>query len=504
MSERASTRRRSTRRGLKTALGIGGIGALVLAGTAAATTTSWTLQHTIPYPGAGILAAFGNAVALSPDGNTAVVGAPAQGNDKGSVVFYSRLDDKWIQRETIPDPEGAIRAKFGSSVAVSTNGQTALVGTDGAGPGFVAIYARTGATWALQQLIPNPGHAGAFGGSVALSSSGSTVAVGAFGAQEVWIYTRSSATWSLQQTISVPATTPGGFGQAVALSANGSTLLVGAPSAMGGSADTYEPAGAAWIFARHAATWTQQGPSIPGRTPGGNFGWAVALSPDGTIAAVGTPAVDRNMGSVTIAIRHGEVWSRAQTLLEPGQPDQVSGYGDAFGTSVAAASAGHTIVVGAPLRHRWARGAVVTFARTGSKWVRTHTISGPGTGSTDIFGTAVAGSADATTLMVGAPGALRGNGSVSIYTVPALAVRWTVARDFVTALIRPRAGAVRYSLTATSPGGTRTGVCNLIGTGTHKRARCTRSLPCGIWTLTAQAHSTTSVIAQAIHSVLVH
>ncbi len=180
---------------------------------------------------------------------------------------------------------------------------------------------------------------------------------------------------------------------------------------------------------------------MPGRTPGGNFGWAVALSSDGATAVVGAPAANHTMGSVAIAIRRGTIWRRVQTLLEPGHPDQVSGYGDAF-------------------THRWARGAARTFARAGAKWIRTHTISAPGTGSTDIFGTAVASSADATTLLAGAPGGLKGNGSVSIYTVPARAVRWTFAKDVVTVLIRPQAGAVRYSLVAVCTGGaTRTGVC---------------------------------------------
>jgi hypothetical protein len=340
---------------------------------------------------------------------------------------------------------------------------------------------------------------------VALSSSGTIAAVGGLGAGDVWIYARSGATWSPQQKIPDPVTSPGNFGQAVALSANGSTVLVGAPTAAGGSPDTYNPAGAAWVFVRHGAVWTQQGPSIAGRTPGGNFGMAAALSPDGSVAVIGAPAVNRNMGSVAIAVRHGAVWRIAQTILEPGQPDPVSGYGNAFGTSVAAAQGGQTIVVGAPLTRRWAHGAVVTFARTGATWARTHTILGPGAGSTDIFGTSVAASADATTLLAGAPGDLKGNGSVSIYTVPALEVRWNVVKDFVTALISPRPGAVRYSLVATSPAGvTRVGVCRRVGTGASERVRCTRSLPHGVWTLTAQAHSRSSVIAQTIHSVLVH
>lgn len=494
-----------TRRRLGIAAGLGATAALALVGTAAATTTSWTLQQTIPYPGAGMLAAFGNAVAVSPDGNTVLVGAPAEGNDKGSVVFYARVGGTWVQRRVIPDPDGTVRAKFGWSVALSANAQTALVGTGGEGGGFVAIYTRVGAGWALQQRIPNPTGVGGFGASLAVSTSGTTAAVGAFGANNVWVYTRTGTTWHLQQTLADPESTLGGFGQSVALSGNGDTLLVGAPFETGGSADAENPAGAAWMFTRHGAIWTQQGPSIPGRTPGGEFGKSVALSPDGGTAVVGAPAVNRTMGAVGIAVRHGAVWSLAQMILEPGQPDPVTGYGNDFGVSVAASTDGNEVIVGAPFTQRWARGAVVTYARTGATWARTHTISAPGTGSTDIFGTAVAASADATTIAAGAPGALKGNGTVSIYTVPALAVRWTVVKDFATALITPRAGAVGYSLVAASPGGAaRTGVCKLVGAGTAMRVRCTRSLPTGIWTLTAQAHAATGVIAQAIRTVFVH
>jgi len=121
---------------------------------------------------------------------------------------------------------------------------------------------------------------GQFGSSVALSADGSTALVGGpqddNGAGAVWVFTRSGGAWS-QQGPKLTAGDEGGagqFGSSVALSADGSTALVGGPQD-----DSY--AGAAWVFTRSGATWTQQGSKLTGAAAGseGSFGLSVALSP---------------------------------------------------------------------------------------------------------------------------------------------------------------------------------------------------------------------------------
>src|SRR6266568_491754 len=129
----------------------------------------------------------------------------------------------------------------------------------------------------------NTGAADEFGFAVALSSDGNTLVVGAPGeasagaetdnsapsARAVYVYTRSGATWTQQAYIKASNAEAGDqFGISVALSSNGNTLAVGAigeSSAVNGidgnQADNSAPsAGAVYVFTRDVVTsvWSQQ------------------------------------------------------------------------------------------------------------------------------------------------------------------------------------------------------------------------------------------------------
>ena len=73
-------------------------------------------------------------------------------------------------------------------------------------------------------------------------------------------------------------------GFSVALSADGNTAIVG------GYADN-SSAGAAWVFTRSGAVWTQQGSKLVGTGAVGHAwqGYSVAMSADGNTAIVGGP-----------------------------------------------------------------------------------------------------------------------------------------------------------------------------------------------------------------------
>jgi hypothetical protein len=74
----------------------------------------------------------------------------------------------------------------------------------------------------------------------------------------------------------------GHFGYSVALSADGNTALISGPN---DNLDT----GAAWVFTRSDATWTQHGPKLTANDESayGFFGDSVSLSADGSIALIG-------------------------------------------------------------------------------------------------------------------------------------------------------------------------------------------------------------------------
>ena len=197
---------------------------------------------------------------------------------------------------------------YGAAVAVSADGSTALVGGDRLGPlGKVEVEVRSGSGWTKQaNLVPRDltSNAG-FGSAVALSADGSTALVGDMGTKSVgecdaggtcsaapgtpsavWVFVRTGSTWTQQGPALSPGSARGvsGFGSAVALSANGDTALVGA--------HLVGHVGAAWVFTRTGSTWDRQGVKLTASDEAGDgsFGWSVSLSWNGRTALIGGPS----------------------------------------------------------------------------------------------------------------------------------------------------------------------------------------------------------------------
>jgi hypothetical protein len=153
---------------------------------------------------------FGYSMAISKDGNTLAIGAvyaDVSGNaDQGNVHVYARSGGAWKLQKTLVGDAGAAGDVFGVSVAISDDGNTVAVGAAGDDVGSVSdkgsasVFVRKGADWAAQQvLVDDNGAAKAnFGSSVSLSSDGNTLAVGGpnAGKGSVVVFTRSNGTWS--------------------------------------------------------------------------------------------------------------------------------------------------------------------------------------------------------------------------------------------------------------------------------------------------------------------
>src|SRR5204862_148859 len=129
---------------------------------------------------------------------------------------------------------------------------------------------------------------GQFGASVALSADGNTALIGGFADNgklgAAWAFTRSGAVWTQQGTKLTGSgeTGTGEFGASAALSADGNTALIG------GFADN-GCLGAAWAFPRSGARRSPQRTKLTGsgETGTGEFGVSAALSADGDTALIG-------------------------------------------------------------------------------------------------------------------------------------------------------------------------------------------------------------------------
>ncbi len=222
--------------------------------------------------------AFGASVALS--GDTLAVGVPGDASaasgvngdptgtakpGSGAVFVFVRKGSAWTQQAYIKAQTSKAGFAFGQAVALEgdtlavgvihdTSNQTGShaddSGANSASPdsGAVYVYVRTGTTWAPQAYIKasNTIDSASFGASIALSQD--TLAVGAplesckssgingnqsncgsFASGAAYVFTRSGATWT--QEAYVKASNALGsqlFGGSVSLTKAGNTLAVGA------------------------------------------------------------------------------------------------------------------------------------------------------------------------------------------------------------------------------------------------------------------------------------
>ena len=273
----------------------------------------------------------------------------------------------------------------------------------------------------VQQGRRLTGAAGAltrFGYSVALSDDGNTAVVGARYGNGTWVFVRSGSAWSLQSDLVAaeeegePASCEGegaegecGFGRAVAISGDGDTVLVG-----GATAD--ERRGAAWVFTREGSVWTQQGPKLTAaeESTRGHFGAAVALSGDGSVAVIGGPADHSHRGTAWVFTRTASEWGERAKLTGPGTTE-----GTYFGRSVAISEDGGTIAIGGTGDAHYT-GAVWVFAGAGSTWLqRGAKLLGGGESGEGRFGYSVALSGDGSTLLVGGRGDAGGAGAAWVF-----------------------------------------------------------------------------------------
>ena len=93
-------------------------------------------------------------MALSADGDTALIGgAERQRNATGAAWVFTRSGSTWTQQgEKLTGTGEAGAGEFGHSVALSADGNTALIGGPGddGGAGAAWVFTRSGSTWAQQ------------------------------------------------------------------------------------------------------------------------------------------------------------------------------------------------------------------------------------------------------------------------------------------------------------------------------------------------------------------
>jgi hypothetical protein len=411
------------------------------------------------------------------DGDTLIVGAWGEGSaatgvdgdgstngtgNAGAAYVFVKSGPTWVQQAFLKASNTGTEDRFGWSVAVS--GDIAVVGAlqedssssgvNGAqnrgssNSGAAYVFVRNAGVWSQQAFLKASNNDAGDQFGVGLAVSGETIVVGADGedsdavgvngnqasnaAQDsgaVYVFVRTGGVWSQQAYLKAANTNPGdAFGRCVAL--DGDTLIVGAPledsnatgingnRANNGALDS----GAAYVFTRTAAVWSQQAYLKASNTGGGDeFGCDVDI--DGDRAIIGAPREDSastgvngdgandgatDSGAAYVFTRVANVWSQ-EAYLKASNPDN----DDHFGQGVAIS--GNQAIVGAPDEDSASTGidgdqsddslifagAAYLFEFDAGAWSQESYIKASNTGIGDRFGYSVA--IDGDVVFIGAP-----------------------------------------------------------------------------------------------------
>ncbi len=342
--------------------------------------------------------AQGFSVALSGDGNTAIIGGFGDNGQVGAAWVWTRSGAVWTQQQKLVSVDAFGSEAQGYSVSLSSDGNTAIVGEphDNSDSGAALVWTRNGGVWTQQAKLAGSGSvAGNEGASVYLSADGNTAIIGGpgdnQGAGAAWVFTRNGGVWTQQgnKLVGSGAVAPSLAGSSVSLSADGNTAIIG------GYNDNFT-VGAAWVWIRSGGLWTQQGSKLVGSGAVGNAiqGHSVSLSADGNTAIIGGPLDNQTAGAAWVWTRSGGFWSQQSKLIGSG----AVGVADQ-GWAVSLSADGNTAVVGGPGDNQL--GAAWMWTRNGGLWSQSDKLVGSGAVGNAAQGISVCLSADGTTAILG-------------------------------------------------------------------------------------------------------
>ncbi len=332
--------------------------------------STWTQQGSkILSNDASGLELQGVSCSISANGNTALIGGSGDERGTGATWVFTRSGSTWTQQTKLVANDSSGHANQGSSVSISADGNTALIGGiyNNNSVGATWVFTKAGSTWTQQaKLIANDSSgASNQGSSVSISADGNTALIGGWSDNSnkgaTWVFTRSGSTWTQQgpKLLANDSSGASNQGSSVSISADGYTALIG-----GRFDNSYT--GATWVFTRSGSTWTQQGPKLVGNNPTGDAfqGSSVSISADGNTAIIGGPGDNYGLGVTWVFTRSGSTWTQQAKLLA----NNSSG-GSYQGDSVSISADGNTALIGGMYDNQ-SVGATWVFTRSGSTWTQ--------------------------------------------------------------------------------------------------------------------------------------
>jgi hypothetical protein len=390
------------------------------------------ISVTTPLPFLGDYGSMRSTVTMNFDGSYLALGSPDNSNQKGYLQIFKWNINQW---DEVFSQKSSTWAELGSSVALSNDGKTLVVGArveggngeyEDMGEGKVDVYKFDGTNWnKLGQTIFGD-HNEAAGHDVSINADGTRIALSlphsrtyGDGCQFyhpntvkcigfVQIYELQLGSWvQLGSDADIVGTfTPSTLnlndatGHAVHLNSVGDRIAV---SSVEGGVDSVTGEGFVRVYEYVNSNWIQMGSNIMGEEQYDAFGSDVSISADGSILAIGAdqgkhPWYFDGWGALPSGHRPGKVyvytwinsdWQQIGTTILGPEDDS------RFGHSVSLSDNGLRLAVGAP-GDIDSNGYFAVYEFDGS-WVKIKEVSG----ELSSLGVAVALSGDGMRLSVG-------------------------------------------------------------------------------------------------------
>ncbi|WP_323073619.1 hypothetical protein [Mycetohabitans endofungorum] len=272
---------------------------------------TWTEKQKLTASDGAAWHQFGSSVAISGDGQTLVVGACTScgngGAQTGSVYVFVKEDGIWIEKQKLVASDGAVSDYFGIKVAISGDGQMLVVGASHNGVGSAYVFMKEGGTWTEKQKLKFSDGTG----SVAVSGDGQMLVAGSYNSP--YVFMKEDGAWIEKQKLTASdGAACDQFGFSVAVSGDGQTLVVGAPYNNNGGART----GSAYVFVKENGTWKEkQKLTALVETAVDCFGASVAVSDDGETLFVGAHSNSNNkFAAAYVFMKEEKGWKQKQKL----------------------------------------------------------------------------------------------------------------------------------------------------------------------------------------------
>ncbi|MCP4130854.1 MAG: hypothetical protein GY754_07715 [bacterium] len=270
---------------------------------------------------------FGGSVAISSNGNVIIVGANSDrdiGVQAGSAYIYKWDGSSWQETKIVPS-DSAKYIHFGSSVAISSDGDVAVVSApcynnSDSPTGSVYIFKDNGNSWEETKLkASDDNEYNGFGDSLSISSDGNTIVVGAHRDDEndkiesgsMYIYKWSGSSWEETKIFTDDSIDYYHFGASVSISSDGNSIIVGAPGTYRSYIKT-NISGFAYVYKWDGSSWNSTKLSPSNGAVDDHFGASVAISSDGEKAVVSSPRSNSKHSLVYVYEWDGATWGESK------------------------------------------------------------------------------------------------------------------------------------------------------------------------------------------------